>query len=147
MSENGKQKSTCNNQEYFYSVLRKGSTFFQAKSKTDEHWHFFKRFADIKTLWPQFQYVFSDMNCWSTHLLAYLKAKWLMHDETRLERLSKKSKETEETKDSFFFTLVISLWTILAFNGTSFILESSPRTYSTGNPIGITCTNVFARSI
>ena len=79
--------------------------FFSAMRSLDptgkgKPWHFFKRFADIKTLWPQFQYVFSDMNCWSTHLLAYLKAKWLMHDETRLARLSKESKETEETKET-----------------------------------------------
>ena len=40
MSENGKQKSTCNNQEYFYSVLCKGSTFFQTKNKTDEHFDY-----------------------------------------------------------------------------------------------------------
>ena len=46
-------------------------------------YRFFQKFANMKTLWPQFQYVFSDMNCHSTHLLAYLKAKWLMHDEER----------------------------------------------------------------
>ena len=30
-------------------------------------------------LWLQLQYCFSDMNCWVTHLIKYLKAKWLLH--------------------------------------------------------------------
>ena len=57
-------------------------------------YRFFQKFANMKTLWPQFQYVFSDMNCHSTHLLAYLKAKWLMHDEKR--RMERRRGTTEE---------------------------------------------------
>ncbi len=43
-------------------------------------YRFFRRYCpnNMQALWPQLQYCFSDMNCWSTHLLAYLKAKWLM---------------------------------------------------------------------
>ena len=73
-------------------------------------YRFFKTFANMKVLWPQFQYVFSDMNCHSTHLLAYLKAKWLMHDEQRMLLLGKRTtaesatevatEETAEVKDT-----------------------------------------------
>ena len=49
---------------------------------TDEGrpWRFFRQFhgkGEMKELWPQLQYVFSDMNCWATHLMGYLKAKWM----------------------------------------------------------------------
>jgi hypothetical protein len=42
-------------------------------------WRFFRQFhgkEEMQALWPRLQYVFSDMNCWATHLMGYLKAKW-----------------------------------------------------------------------
>lgn len=42
-------------------------------------WRFFRLFhsgSEMRELWPRLQYVFSDMNCWATHLMGYLKAKW-----------------------------------------------------------------------
>ena len=58
---------------------------------------FFRAFANMKLLWPQFQYVFSDMNCHATHLLSYLKAKWLMHDEQQREVQEKNAKNAKGT--------------------------------------------------
>lgn len=59
--------------------------FFSAMANSlDESgrpWHFFRQHTsieDMKILWPRLQYVFSDMNCWVTHLLSYLKAKWML---------------------------------------------------------------------
>ena len=62
-------------------------------------YRFFQKFSNMKELWPQFQYVFSDMNCHSTHLLSYLKAKWLLHDNRRAAAAATATKEeTGETE-------------------------------------------------
>ena len=64
-------------------------------TRNGKPFRFFRKFANMKVLWPQFQYVFSDMNCHSTHLLSYLKAKWLMHDKQRMQCLGSHIKEEE----------------------------------------------------
>eukprot|EP00940_MAST-03C_sp_MAST-3C-sp2_P001217 g1217.t1 len=62
--------------------------FFSSIVDLDESgkpWRFFRRYAsskeEMEALWPRLQYVFSDMNCWVTHLLSYLKAKWMLTSE------------------------------------------------------------------
>ena len=46
-------------------------------------WRYFRDRGGDRDLWTELQYVFSDMNCWCTHLLAYLKAKWMLSCEAR----------------------------------------------------------------
>lgn len=59
---------------------------------------FLKTLGHAKSFWFEMEYVLSDMNCYSTHLLRYLHAKWLasFHSKTQPEEDNNKINETNE---------------------------------------------------
>ena len=60
--------------------------FFSAMESLRPYHYFVRQCGMDEDMWSQLQYCFSDMNCWVTHLIKYLRAKWLAAEHRLLLR-------------------------------------------------------------
>lgn len=71
---------------------------------------FIKSLGYPKMFWYELEYVLSDMNCYSTHLLRYLHAKWIVAFRNKYLEGSLSTTEIEEAEISEWSTIVSSIF-------------------------------------